>query len=59
VEGFFWNLSEFGRRIQFDVLHSCKMRPLEAHFQNTERMYSLIPVLEGLIKIIALCVDVV
>jgi hypothetical protein len=28
AEGFFWNLSEFGRRIRFNVLHACETRPL-------------------------------
>jgi len=37
AEGFFWNLLPFGRRIPFDVLHGCEMRPLEAHFQSREQ----------------------
>jgi hypothetical protein len=36
AEGFFWNLSEFGSCIQFDILHGCETRPLEAHFQRRE-----------------------
>ena len=36
AEGFFWNLPEFGRHIQFDVLHGCETHPLEAHFQSRE-----------------------
>jgi hypothetical protein len=36
AEGFFWNLPEFGRRIQFDVLHGCETRPLEAYFKSRE-----------------------
>jgi hypothetical protein len=34
AEGFFWNLPQFGRRIQFDVLHGFETSPLEARFQN-------------------------
>jgi hypothetical protein len=34
----FWNLPEFGRRIRFDDLHGCEMRPLEAHFQSREEL---------------------
>jgi hypothetical protein len=37
VEGFFWNLPEFGCRIRFHVLHGCGMCPLEAHFQSGEQ----------------------
>jgi len=37
AEGFFWNLSEFGRRIWFYVLHGCETRPLETHFQSREQ----------------------
>jgi hypothetical protein len=36
VEGFFWNLLEFGRCIRFDVFHGCEMRLLQAHFQSGE-----------------------
>jgi hypothetical protein len=37
AEGVFWTLPEFGRRIQFDVLHSCETYPLEAYFQSREQ----------------------
>jgi len=37
AEGFFWNLSEFGRCIRFYVLHGCETRPLEAHFQSRKQ----------------------
>jgi hypothetical protein len=37
VEGFFWNLPEFDRRIPFDVLHGCETCPLEAHFQSRKQ----------------------
>ena len=45
VEGFFWNLPEFGRRIQFDVLHGCETRLLEAHFRvgNSQRSLGVRP----------------
>jgi len=36
VEGFVWNLLEFGRRIRSDVLHGCDTCPLEAHFKSRE-----------------------
>jgi hypothetical protein len=36
-EGFFWNLPQFGHHVQFDVLHGCETRPLEAHFQSREK----------------------
>ena len=29
AEGFFWNLSDFGRRIRFYVFHCCETLPLE------------------------------
>ena len=41
MEGFFWNLPEFGRRYQFDVLHGSEKRPLGAHFQSREQQMSL------------------
>jgi hypothetical protein len=37
VEGFFWNLQEFGHHIRFDALHGCETCPLEAHFQDKEQ----------------------
>jgi hypothetical protein len=37
AKGLFWNLLEFGRHIQFDVLHGCETCPLEAHFQSREQ----------------------
>jgi hypothetical protein len=36
AEDIFWNLSKFGRRIRFDVLHGCETLALEAHFQSSE-----------------------
>jgi len=38
AEGFFWHLAEFGRRIQFDVLHGCETHPLETHFKSREQL---------------------
>jgi len=37
AEGFFWNLPEFGRCFRFDVLHGCKSRLFEPHFQSREQ----------------------
>jgi hypothetical protein len=37
VESFFWNLPEFGHCTRSDVLHGCKMCPLEAHFLSREQ----------------------
>jgi len=36
AEGFFWNLTEFGCRIGFDVFHGCETCLHEAHFQSRE-----------------------
>jgi hypothetical protein len=37
LEGFFWNLPEFGRRTRFDIFHGCETCPLEAHLQSWEQ----------------------
>jgi hypothetical protein len=37
VEGFFWNLSEFGSLVRFYILHRCEMCPLEAYFQSRKQ----------------------
>jgi hypothetical protein len=37
LEGFFWNLPEFGRHIRFDSLRGCETCSLEAHLQSREQ----------------------
>jgi hypothetical protein len=36
-QGFFWNLSEFRRRIRFNALYRCEKCPLEGNFQSREQ----------------------
>jgi hypothetical protein len=41
VEGFFWNLLEFGSHIRFDVLHVCEFLAKESIPVTTQPLYSL------------------